>query len=70
MDSNKLQQTDLQQTGSVNGDKELAAPALTALQGHFALRHAVLANHCGEDPGPLLKGYEKGCMPAVECMNA
>lgn len=56
----------LQQAGSMDGDKELS-PAMAT---HSALLHAVLANQCGKDLSSLLKGYEKGCMPASECMSA
>lgn len=58
----------LKQAGSVDGDKKLAAPGGTRLHGGFPLLQAVLSHDSGEDLGPLLKGYEKGCMPAHACM--
>ena len=61
-----LKKPHLQQAGSMDGDKELS-PAMAT---HSALLHAVLANQCGKDLSSLLKGYEKGCMPASECMSA
>lgn len=65
-----VQQTNLQQASPVDGDKELATPAMSTLHGHLALLHAILAHHRGKDASSLLKGYEKGCMPASECVNA
>ena len=64
----RVEAADLQQAGAVNGDKELAAPAVALAHAHLALLHAVLPHHGGEHLGPLLKRNQEWRMPTTPHM--